>query len=310
MKWLKYFESNSIKPIDYITDVFQDVIDEYGFIVYDSEMALNGVPDNEYVYKFKDLGNAADLEFYTPLATKSIDSDMHKMDESFFFVSKEILKSAKRLESMGFKVKTSVDNDLKIVSVNISDILSESKSDSFMKYLKYFESNSISLDMQTILDIFQDVIDDHGMEHSDFNYELGPGLYYNLTDDKLVGGRFWLWIWRSNHHQKITDMSPEEIKIILPYIKSDLERLNRLGYTTDIFDNHLRDFGGYAHFKISITDNKIEESIDWKRDKEDSQTVIDIFQDVIDDYGFIEWDSEEHGVPDNEYVYRFTKGLN
>ena len=47
MKWLKYFESNSIKPIDYITDVFQDVIDEYGFIVYDSEMALNGVPDNE-----------------------------------------------------------------------------------------------------------------------------------------------------------------------------------------------------------------------------------------------------------------------
>lgn len=159
MKWLKYFESNSIKSIDYITDVFQDVIDEYGFIVYDSEMALNGVPDNEYVYKFKDLGNAADLEFYTPLATKSIDSDMHKMDKSFFFVSKEILKSAKRLESMGFKVKTNVDNDLKIVSVNISDSLSESKSDSFMKYLKYFESNSISLDMQTILDIFQDVID-------------------------------------------------------------------------------------------------------------------------------------------------------
>ena len=64
MKYIKRFESNSDldKDIDFIKDVFQDVIDDYDIYYLDSEVAVDDVENGSYykIYKNK-AGENADI---------------------------------------------------------------------------------------------------------------------------------------------------------------------------------------------------------------------------------------------------------
>lgn len=161
-----------------------------------------------------------------------------------------------------------------------------------MKYLKKFnESDQFEDSINDIKDIFQEYIDDYDMyaAGSDGNEWSLPGLRYRI-DDKFPNVSLWVCsAVDSIYHEKF-----------LNFIKNDLnnfiKRLGRLGYVVNIPDSKKIDPKGGAKYllfvNLIISQKGINESNE--SDGDLTQVLIDVFQDVIDDYGFYrEFDHDE-----------------
>lgn len=88
-------------------------------------------------------------------------------------------------------------------------------------------------DVQTIEDIFQDIIDDYDIEYSNFAYD-NEGIFYNIRECVFTPyNKAEFYIWRNNNIGERVGLRDEE-KNIIPIIKKNMSRLDALGYTTKL----------------------------------------------------------------------------